>query len=131
MHQQAQLSFAISPPSAFGAVSPWQRQGRAAKQAAALFSGTTNAYGLQIVVCLHKSANHRRPIRTSAAAAAAAGDAGDAAGQPNAQQSQPTNEELLARLRTHGVQALCRSSPDAPENPRNLTMDFLFWLSDR
>jgi hypothetical protein len=131
MHQQAQLAFATSPSSAFCAVSQWQRQGRAAKQAATLFSGTTNAYGLQIVVCLHKKASHRRPSRTSAAAAAAAGDAGGAAGQPDAQQSQPSNEELLARLRTHGVQALCSSSPDAPENPRNLTMDFLFWLSAR
>lgn len=65
------------------------------------------------------------------AAAVPAGDAGAAAGQPDAQQSQPSNEELLTRLRTHGVQALCGSPPDAPENPRNLTMDFLFWLSDR
>jgi hypothetical protein len=57
-------------------------------------------------------------------------DADADAGQPDAQ-SQTSNEELLARLREHGVQALCKAAPDAPENPRNLTMDFLFWLSDR
>lgn len=41
-------------------------------------------------------------------------------------------EELLARLRSRGVAALCNEvQPDAPEHPRNLSLDFLFWLSDR
>lgn len=84
---------------------------------------------------LHGSCRAAAPGRQSACsriirAAAAAADDGATAARPDAE-SQPSNEELLARLRKSGIEALCAAGPEAPEHPRNLSLDFLFWLSDR